>query len=96
MHLRSGSIDVVRAPPGLQAELDIGSPPVRPDCTIVAIFHTHPNPSAEGWYPGPSETNEQLLAALGVPGLIRADDGIHTAGPRSRPGAWAGGPGFPP
>ncbi len=96
MNLNTGAILVVRAPAGRQAELEIGNPPLHHDCIIVGTFHTHPNPSAEGWDPGPSDTDEQLLAALGLPGLIRADDGVHTAGPPSRRGGLRSGPGFPP
>jgi hypothetical protein len=96
MNLATGAIHAVRAPAGLRAELEISNPPLPADCVIVGTFHTHPNPTAEGWDPGPSDTDEQLLAVLGLPGLIRADDGIHIAGPGSRRGGLAGGPGFPP
>ena len=96
MNLNTGAMLVVRAPAGRQAELEIGNPPLHHDCVIVGTFHTHPNPSAEGWDPEPSDTDEQLLAALGLPGLIRADDGVHTAGPRSRRGGLRSRPGFPP
>jgi len=95
LHLMTGELTAARAPRGLQAELEIGSPPLFPDCVIVATFHTHPNPTSEGWDPGPSDTDQEVLAHLGVPGLIRADNGVHTAGPDSRRGGLAGGPGFP-
>jgi hypothetical protein len=96
MNLKTGAILVDRAPAGLQAEFEIGNPPLHPDCVLIGTFHTHPNPTAEGWDPGPSDTDEELLAALGLPGLIRADDGVHKAGPRSRRGGLGSGPGFPP
>jgi hypothetical protein len=32
---------------------------------------------------------------LGVPCIIRAEDGIHTTGPDSRRGGLTGNPGFP-
>jgi hypothetical protein len=95
MNLKTGQLVVGRAAHGLQAELEIGDPPLLPDCVIVATFHTHPNRAAEGWELGPSDTDEEVLAQLGVPGLIRAEDGIHTAGLDSRRGGLAGGPGYP-
>jgi hypothetical protein len=96
MNLTTAELIAGRAPSGLQAELEIGNPPVLQDCVIVAVFHTHPNPTAEGWDPGPSDTDQRVLTRLGVPGFIRADDGVHRAGPGSRRGGLTGGPGFPP
>ena len=92
----TGLIQVRRAPAGQQAGLDLTTPPVIPGSVVVATFHTHPNPSAEGWEPGPSADDTRSAFLLGVPCLIRADDGIHTTGPGSRRGGLAGGPGFPP
>jgi proteasome lid subunit RPN8/RPN11 len=87
---------VRRAPAGAQAALDLSAPPVVAGAVVVATFHTHPNPSAEGWKPGPSAADTQSAWLLGVPCLIRADDGVHTTGPSSRRGGLAGGPGYPP
>jgi hypothetical protein len=95
LNLQTGAISVVRAPRGSQAELEIGNPPLLPDNVVVGTFHTHPNPTAEGWDPGPSATDQEVLAQFGVPGLIRADDGVHEAGPDSLRGGLTGGPGFP-
>jgi hypothetical protein len=92
----TGAVGVCRAPAGAQATLDLGSPPVVPGAVVVATFHTHPNPSAEGWEPGPSPADTQSAWLFGVPCLIRADDGVHTTGPASRRGGLAGGPGYPP
>jgi len=92
----TGAIQVSRSPAGQQAGLDLTAPPVIPGSVVVATFHTHPNPSAEGWESGPSADDTQSAWFLGVPCLIRADDGIHTTGPDSRRGGLAGGPGFPP
>jgi hypothetical protein len=92
----TGDVLVRRAPAGGQTTLDLSSPPVVPGAVAVATFHTHPNPSAEGWQPGPSAADTQSAWFFGVPCLIRADDGIHTTGPSSRRGGLAGGPGFPP
>jgi hypothetical protein len=92
----TGVVEVRRAPSGAQTSLDLSRPPVVPGGVVVATFHTHPNPSAEGWEPGPSADDTQSAWLFGVPCLIRADDGIHTTGPVSRRGGLTGGPGYPP
>jgi hypothetical protein len=91
----TGIVVVRRAPAGAQTTLDLSTPPVVPD-GVVATFHTHPNPSAEEWEPGPSAADTQSAWLFSVPCLIRADDGIHTTGPASRRGGLTGGPGYPP
>jgi hypothetical protein len=63
---------------------------------VVGTFHTHPNPTAEGWYGGPSTTDQNSANHTGVPWLIRADDGDYWTGPVFRRGGLAGGPGYPP
>ncbi len=92
----TGEILVRRAPAGLQAELNLDNPPPVPQAVSVGIFHTHPNPTAEGWQGGPSEADRRADERDGVPDLIRADDGIHFSGPPSRRGGLGGGPGYPP
>jgi hypothetical protein len=84
------------APSGGHAVLDLGEPPVVDGLAVVATFHTHPNPTAEGWHPGPSDDDEQSAWLLGVPCIIRADNGIYTTGPNQRRGGMSGGSGFPP
>jgi hypothetical protein len=96
MDTTTGTLTVRRAPAGAQAALDLSTPPLVPDSVVVATFHTHPNPTAEGWEPGPSPGDTHSAWLFGVPCLIRADDGIHTTGPASRRGGLAGGPGYPP
>jgi len=96
MDTATGALSVRRAPFGGQATLDLSSPAIVPGATVVATFHTHPNPSDDGWEPGPSAADTQSAWLFGVPCLIRADDGIHTTGPASRRGGLAGGPGYPP
>jgi hypothetical protein len=91
-----GAIMVWRAPAGTRAVLNLNTPPVVAGAVVVATFHTHPNPSAEGWDPGPGASDTQSAWLLGVPCLIRAEDGIHTTGPTARRGGLAGGPGYPP
>ena len=88
-------VSIRRAPAGEQAMLDLNSPPVLADSVLIATFHTHPNPSAEGWKPGPSAADTRSAWILGVPCLVRADDGIHKTGPDSRRGGLTGNVGFP-
>jgi hypothetical protein len=42
------SIAVRRAPAGAQAILDLNTPPLVAGAVVVATFHTHPNPTADG------------------------------------------------
>ena len=95
MDITSGRIEVRSAAAGTQATLDLSAPHEIPSAVVVATFHTHPNPSAEGWETGPSAADVQSAWFFGVPCIIRADDGIHTTGPDSRRGGLAGGPGYP-
>src|SRR5690349_20797127 len=44
-----GIIAVRRAPAGAQTNLDLSAPALLPGAVVVATFHTHPNPSAQGW-----------------------------------------------
>lgn len=93
--ITTGAISVARAPSGAQAMLDVSNPPVVPGSTVVATFHTHPNPTVEGWDPRPSRADTESARLLGVPCLIRTDVGDFTTGPESRRGGLGGGPGFP-
>jgi len=95
LNLISGEILTRRVSAGSRAELIIGVPPIVVDSVVIGTFHTHPNPSSEGWRAGPSVDDEQVHDLIGVPGIIRADNGIHTTGPISRRGGLAGPPGFP-
>ena len=92
----SGNLIVRRASPGGQTTLDLSTPPIVPGAVVVATFHTHPNPIAEGWEPGPSAADTQSAWLFGVPCLIRANNGVHTTGPASRRGGLTGGPSYPP
>lgn len=94
-NLSTGALHVRRAPAGGQAHLDLSNLPVVAGCVIVGKFHTHPNPTAEGWEAGPSAGDRYVDELHGVPDLIRADDGIYVCGPNSRRGGLAGGSGFP-
>jgi hypothetical protein len=92
----TGEIQIRRAAPGRQAEVILENPPEIRGAVIVGVFHTHPNPTAEGWDGGPSEADRRADDRDGIPDLIRADDGIHVSGPESRRGGLDGGPGYPP
>ena len=87
---KTGALAVQRAPAGRRAELDLCDPPLVADTVVVATFHTHPNPIADGWDPGPSAGDTESAWLLGVPCLIRADDGIYSTGPDSRRGGLVG------
>jgi proteasome lid subunit RPN8/RPN11 len=96
MNLLTGEITVRRAAAGYQSEVNLADPPHLSGHVVAGVFHTHPNPSADGWEPGPSEADRFADERDGVPDLIRADNGIYVSGPESRRGGLAGGPGFPP
>jgi hypothetical protein len=96
LNVTTGEIRVRRAPAGLQAELSLENPPEVSGAVIAGVFHTHPNPTAEGWYGGPSDADRLADERDGVPDLIRADDGFYVSGPESRRGGLSGGPGYPP
>jgi len=91
----TGTTEVRRAATGDQAILDLSDPPELAGYFVVATFHTHPNPAAEGWDTGPSRADTDSAFDLGVPCIIRAEDGIHTTGPVARRGDLTGNPGFP-
>ncbi|MCP4655271.1 MAG: hypothetical protein GY856_07615 [bacterium] len=95
MDTRTGEITTRRAPPGRQAAVNLSWPLVLPAHVVVGKFHTHPNPSSEGWMTAPSASDRVTDARHGVPDLIRADDGIHVSGPETRRGGLTGEPGFP-
>lgn len=92
----TGDIVTIRAAAGERARLNLGNPPDMIGFVLVGTYHTHPNPTAEGWRPGPSAMDLLSANATGVPWLIRSDDGIYLAGHNSRRGGFTGASGFPP
>src|SRR5262245_3310563 len=74
MDLTTGHVVTRRAPRGQQAGIDLRHPPTVPGSVIVGKFHTHPNPKAEGWNPGPSAGDRYWDDLHGVPDLIKAED----------------------
>ena len=55
----TGAITVRRSAAGARALLDLDTPVLVSGSVVVATFHTHPNPSAEGWNPAPSLADTQ-------------------------------------
>src|SRR5437879_13619318 len=96
LDLATGDVVTRRAQGGTRSRLPLANPPLLPNHVIVGTFHTHPNPASEGWATGPSSQDQGAANYTGVPWLIRAEDGDHRAGPNSRRGGLAGGPGYPP
>ena len=92
----SGMISIMRAAPGRRRSINLSHPPELAGCVVIGKFHTHPNPSAEGWDPAPSEQDELIDDRHGVPDLIRSDQGVFVSGPSSRRGGLGGPPGYPP
>jgi hypothetical protein len=92
----TGILSTRRASPGRRSAIDLRNPPAVAGCVVVGKYHTHPNPTSEGWAPGPSPGDHRVDAIHGVPDLIRADNGVYLSGPDSRRGGLAGGPGYPP
>lgn len=91
----TGQLIVRRAAAGAQHTIDLTNPPLMAGAFVVATFHTHPNPTAEGWSGGPSIQDEVSANLLGVPCIIRADDGDYRTGPERRRGGLSGNAGFP-
>jgi len=95
MDTTTGNITTQRAPTGTRARLDLSNPPRISGSVVVGTFHTHPNPTAEGWNPRPSSKDQASSALSGVPWLILSDQGNFTCGPNSRRGGLTGNPGYP-
>ena len=91
----TGEVTVKRAMKGSTAMIDLSNPPENEETVVVGTFHTHPNPASEGWATGPSSGDTISAELLGIPCIIRAEDGIHSTGPDQRRGGLNGNPGFP-
>jgi hypothetical protein len=95
LNVVTGEIFTIRAARGILTAVDLSHPPTFPDCYVVGKFHTHPNPTDDGWFPGPSTRDKIVDAVHGVPDLIQADNGVYHSGPDQRRGGLSGNPGFP-
>jgi len=91
----TGTISVTRARSGRRSAIGLSNPPEVAGCFVVGKFHTHPNPTTEGWDPGPSAGDRMVDELHGVPDLIRANDGTHFSGPERRRGGLTGNLGYP-
>ncbi|MGL6097516.1 MAG: hypothetical protein ACRC7O_17175 [Fimbriiglobus sp.] len=95
MHEQTGRLLIRRSLPGRKRAIDLTAPPVIPDHFLIAIFHTHPNPTDDGWNPEPSSDDRRFAMARGVPNLILSDIGPFSAGPSRRVGGLSGPRGYP-
>lgn len=95
MDVATRAVAIRRAAPGRQTAVDLSSPPLIEGCVVVGKYHTHPNPSSEGWNPRPSASDSSIDERHGVPDLVRADSGVYLSGPDSRCGGLSGEPGYP-
>ena len=80
----TGEVGVQVARIGTHSEIDLNSPPHWEGMVVVATYHTHPNRAG----PGPDERDYRLSIERGVPGIIRAANGIHIYGLEARRGPW--------
>ena len=88
-------IAIRRGPPGIGTAIVLDDPPIVEGSLVVGVFHTHPNPSSEGWNPGPSPADRRADERDGIPDLIRADNGVYHPGPTRRRGGLTGNAGYP-
>ncbi len=59
MDTTTGNLSILRAASGARSVLKLNSPPIISGSVVVATFHTHPNPSVEGWLYFPRFSNNQ-------------------------------------
>jgi hypothetical protein len=95
LNVTTGDVVIRRAPPGGRDALDLTYAPFLADCYLVGTFHTHPNPSAEGWDPTPSSDDYAEADDSGVPWFVITDSGVYIIGPDRRVGGLSGSPGYP-
>src|SRR5258708_7348791 len=53
MNTTTGTFLALLAPAGALFGIDLSQPIVVAGAVVVGKFHTHPNPTAAGWTPGP-------------------------------------------
>ena len=94
--MRVVAVDAPRLQCAFHDEVVTGPADVIHDFFAAAFLKRLSNPASEGWATGPSSQDQGAANYTGVPWLIRAEDGDHRAGPNSRRGGLAGGPGYPP
>jgi hypothetical protein len=95
LNVTTGDLTVRRALRGRGSGIDLEKPGIIAGSVVVGKFHTHPNPTSEGWISGPSGGDVLIDEEHGVPDLIRAEDGTHFSGPECRRGGLVGEAGYP-
>lgn len=95
MNPTTGEVAIRRASPGKRKSLDLSSPPPVPGHYLVATYHTHPNPVADGYDPTPIDDDIREANGSGVPWLVFAKEAVYVAGPDQRVGGFSGNPGYP-
>jgi hypothetical protein len=79
---KTGALSTVAFPSnGTNDSLTPGAKPSQSGKTVVAFFHTHPNTTDEGYVNGPSPADKRFAKDQGVPGIIRAHNGMHYFNP---------------
>jgi hypothetical protein len=91
----SGNVIVRRAPPGRRWLIDLSIPPNVSGYFLVATYHTHPTPIAEGGNPDPSADDRQCGDESGIPWFVVSELGIAAVGPDRRVGGLTGLGGYP-
>jgi len=91
----NADVAVRRVLPGRKDELRLPAPPVLQNYYVVATFHTHPNPSSEGWIPDPSPEDREGAYEIGVPWFVVTEFDVFVAGPERRVGGLNGPSGYP-
>ena len=95
MDVSNGQISIRRAQSGVLDRINLNNPEIVLLSVVVGKFHTHPNPSVEGWNPRPSDLDVYYDDLHGVPDLIVSDKGEFVSGPTSRRGGPSGPAGYP-
>lgn len=91
----TGDVTARRAPPGTRKSVDLSRPPRPTGYYLVATYHTHPNPVADGYDPTPSDDDVREADGSGVPWFVISEGEVYVAGPATRAGGFTGDPGYP-
>lgn len=94
-HELTKAVLVRRFLPGLRSSYDVPEPTVVPAYYLVATYHTHPNPTSEGWSPEPSEDDVAFALRHGIPCFVVSDLGVFACGDDRRIGGLTGPRGYP-